>query len=91
MLLQGWLIWCCLPHTRTIIREAEPYGRGTALVIQPTYIAIYSSATPLLKPATFRFISSPLRSLGAGPCHSGIERTLLRKVIGRELDLWRFP
>lgn len=49
------------------------------------------TATPLVKQATFSFNSSPLRSSGAGPCHSGAERTLLRKVIGREPHLWRFP
>lgn len=75
-----------------IITEAEPYGKSIA-VVQHTHTHLHMfpyTATSLMKPTTFSFNSSPLRSLGAGPCHSGIERTLLKKVIGREPDLWRF-
>lgn len=49
----------------------------------PPYAAI-----SLMKP--FSCNSSPLRSSGVGPCHSAIERTLLRWVIGREPHLLRF-
>lgn len=38
----------------------------------------------------FSFNSGALGSSGAAPCHSGIERTLLRWVIGREPHLSRF-
>ena len=38
----------------------------------------------------FSFNSSPLGSSGAAPCHSAIERTLLRWVIGKEPHLLRF-
>lgn len=52
-----------------------------------TYTPPYA-AVSLTEP--FSFNSGPLRSSGVGPCHSAIERTLLRWVIGREPHLSRF-
>lgn len=67
-------------------------------LLPPLLVFIYGHSTPakcrvvyLWKASTFGFNSGPLRALGAGPCRSGIEQTLLRKVIGSQSHLWRFP
>ncbi|MEQ2279398.1 hypothetical protein AMECASPLE_008980 [Ameca splendens] len=69
--------------------EAVPGSSSVVAIINfysptPTYASLCSHTL-------FGFNSSSVRSLGVDPCHSGIEQALLRKVIGREPHLWRFP
>lgn len=59
----------------------------TLLFTRHLHMLLYA-ATSLIE--AFSFNSGPLGSSGAALCHSAIERTLLRWVIGREPHLSRF-
>ena len=87
---EGILLMIIVKSYKFSLFEPYYYNRSKSLQIYFTPTCrCFHTGTPLIKPSAL--IAVPLRSSEVGPCHSGIERPLLRKVIGREPHLWRFP
>lgn len=74
--------------SRIVLSLSRNRSKSLQFYFTPT-CRCFHTGMPLIKPSAF--VAAPLRSSEADACHSGIERPLLRKVIGREPHLWRFP